>query len=419
MKRNYKLIFFLQVGFIMSLSAMAQTSTNMKPPPGIIVVESKDPQNLYVASPALVILPDGSYIASHDWSGAAMKGITRTSLHRSGDKGKTWSKVADVDNLRWASLFYFRDKLYLIGVSKSFGDIHIMRSADGGYTWTTPGPQSGVLFKGGNYHTAPVPVVIHSGRVWRAFEEIPADKDRANIGAFMISAPEDADLLEPANWTRTNAIVFSRNWINAKQPVTSEGNAVVTPSGKIIDLLRLETHPAENDSFELQGYAKGIPRFEVASVMEVSEDGKKLSFTPETGFIHFPGAESKFTIRYDSITHRYWTIANKITNIHEARDFDVSPHRERNVMSLFSSADLKVWTEHTRMLRWNEGMIMEKMSPVGFQYVDWQFEGKDIVFVCRTGWYGKRSHDANYITFHRITNFREKKMNDSAPDLAK
>lgn len=48
----------------------------------------------------------------------------------------------------------------------------------------------------------------------------------------------------------------------------------------------------------------------------------------------------------------------------------------------------------------------------GYQYVDWQFDGNDIIAVSRTshddGVGGAANHhDANYLTFHRIPNFRE------------
>ena len=58
-----------------------------------------------------------------------------------------------------------------------------------------------------------------------------------------------------------------------------------------------------------------------------------------------------------------------------------------------------------------EGVAWDQPELYGFQYVDWQFDGKDIVFVSRTAWRDKtgnppRQHDANYMTFHRIRNFR-------------
>ncbi len=47
----------------------------------------------------------------------------------------------------------------------------------------------------------------------------------------------------------------------------------------------------------------------------------------------------------------------------------------------------------------------------GFQYVDWKFEGEDLIAVSRTafddGLGGAANyHDANFITFHRVCNFR-------------
>jgi hypothetical protein len=47
-----------------------------------------------------------------------------------------------------------------------------------------------------------------------------------------------------------------------------------------------------------------------------------------------------------------------------------------------------------------------------FQYVDWLFEGDDIIAVSRTAYDdgqggAHRAHDANYLTFHRIANFRQ------------
>ena len=58
-------------------------------------------------------------------------------------------------------------------------------------------------------------------------------------------------------------------------------------------------------------------------------------------------------------------------------------------------------------------MILEHPDPEkhGFQYLDWLIEGNDIVFVCRTAFDDESGgahnyHDANFLTFHRIPNFR-------------
>lgn len=49
----------------------------------------------------------------------------------------------------------------------------------------------------------------------------------------------------------------------------------------------------------------------------------------------------------------------------------------------------------------------ESLRDTGFQYVDWQFDGDDIIYTVRTAYDGAHSfHDANRITFGRLPGFR-------------
>ena len=48
--------------------------------------------------------------------------------------------------------------------------------------------------------------------------------------------------------------------------------------------------------------------------MKVHDDGKTITFDPETGFIDFPGGMTKFTIRFDSKTGLYLTLSNNNPN---------------------------------------------------------------------------------------------------------
>jgi hypothetical protein len=171
----------------------------------------------------------------------------------------------------------------------------------------------------------------------------------------------------------------------------------------MVDILRVETHPAAGAGLELPGTARDIPRFEVAARLEISADGREARFDPARGFVHFIGGESKFTIRYDPVSRRYWSLVNKITNRGSGEDWEHSPHHQRNVIVLTSSADLRDWQEHYRLLRYAEGSVVVKAgSRVGFQYLDWQFDGEDLVAAARTSWEGINYHDANHITFHRL-----------------
>jgi hypothetical protein len=260
--------------------------------------------------------------------------------------------------------------------------------------------------------------VVHGGRIWRAFEQFAPSAPVRAFRAFVMSAPESADLLDAASWTRSNAIAHEREWLNTRNGEWLEGNIVVTPDGSLVDILRVESHPAIGAPFALPGANARIPRFEVAAMMRIAPDGRTVAFDPARDYIHFIGSEAKFTIRYDASSRRYWSIGSKITNPHSGYAWLYTPHHQRNVLALTSSTDLRAWEERYRILRFREGQVVTKAeSRVGFQYVDWVFDGDDVVAVCRLAWNGLNYHDANFITFHRVPNFRRLAPADSPPPL--
>jgi len=151
---------------------------------------------------------------------------------------------------------------------------------------------------------------------------------------------------------------------------------------------------------------KGHP--ERAARLTVSPDGRTLSIDPARDFIELPGGAKKFTVRHDPASEFYWTLSNAVPE----RDQDrTPPDRVRNTLALARSKDLASWTVRSVLLRHPD------RSKHGFQYADWQFDGDDIIAVCRTayddGLGGARSaHDANLLTFHRFERFRQ--MRDPA-----
>jgi hypothetical protein len=138
-----------------------------------------------------------------------------------------------------------------------------------------------------------------------------------------------------------------------------------------------------------------------AATVKVSEDGKRISFDFETGFIQFPGGMTKFTIRRDSTTKLYLTLSNNNT--------DPNWSSQRNILSLHISEDLIHWHHKKRLLEDDLALSHEEsIRKTGFQYVDWQFDGEDIIYIVRTAYDGAHNfHDANRITFHQLENFRK------------
>lgn len=355
-------------------------------PPGVVIDRSPDFARVYIGCPSIAVLPDGSYVASHSWFGPGTPN-SQTAVFASADRGKTWKHAADIDGQWWSTLCVHNDALYIMGVGKRYGYAVIRRSTDGGRTWTSPTEaKTGLLLADAQYHCAPVPVVVHRGRIWRAYEDTKAGGGwPRHFRALVVSAPADADLLDAANWTATNRLHLNPEWITGDRPGWLEGNVVVTPEGGLVNVLRV------NDD-----------RGDTAAIVRISPDGRTLTFDPQKDFIDFPGGRSKFTIRYDPVTKRYWSLANK----------QRTPTAYRNVLVLTASADLRRWEVKSIILRHIE------RDHHAWQYVDWLFDGDDIIAVSRTAWDGSHNaHDANYLTFHRIADFRDLTMADSPPWL--
>ena len=364
--------------------------------PGVVIDHSPAASGIYIGSPSIAILPNGDYVASHDQFGPKSTEHRRalTRVFRSSDKGQTWTHGSDIDGQFWSTLFVHRDGLYIFGTLAHYNDTVIRRSTDGGRTWTEPKDAATGRLLPGRFHCAPVPVVVHEGRLWRAMEDTTNPRLWGlPFRAMMLSASVDADLLRAESWTCTNKLASDATWLGGKFNGWLEGNAVVTPEGRIVDVLRVDS-----------------PEGGKAAVVEVSRDGGSVSFDPASGWIGFPGGAKKFTIRYDAESKRYWSLTNYVLPEHRG-------HRAagvRNALALTSSGDLRKWKVNCILL------YHPDVSRHAFQYPDWQFDGDDIIAAVRTAYDdglggARNAHDANYLTFHRFRNFRRLTPNDSVP----
>ena len=365
----------------------------------MVIAHSPASSRRYIGSPSIAVLPGGDYVASHDFFGPASGEFQRADCHvyRSSDRGRSWRRVSEVHGSFWSTLWVHRRHLYLLGLDRHHGGVVIRRSEDGGRTWTEPSEGGrGVIRADAEYHGAAVPVLEHGGRLWRAFEwRNPPKSWGVNYRAGVLSAPVDADLLDPASWTASEFLPSDRSWNGGDMGGWLEGNLVVAPNGTLVNLLRVDT----------QGYP------EKAAWVEVDPDGKKLRFDPATGFIDFPGGAKKFTVRFDPETRLYWSVATVVPAgwVTAGR-----PAKVRNTLALTSSPDLRHWTVRSHLLHHHEH------ANTGFQYVDWMFEGADLIAVYRMAYDdgvggARNEHDSNFMTFHRIKRFRSRTLADSVP----
>lgn len=359
-------------------------------PPGVVVNHIKKETRIYLGSPGICILPNGDYLISHDESGPGTVGYPNvTRVFKSSDKGQTWTRISSLtDGQTWSNIFEHQGALYIMGTKGPLINVQIRKSIDNGVTWTAADDVNSGLLLTWRGHTSSVPMVIYNGRIWRGMEIKNSNLDGwpKQYNAMMMSAPVGADLMKSSSWTRSNQLEYNNTYLNGDFGGWLEGNAVLDKNGGVKLVMRVEV-PGSTD--------------EVAAIINVSNDGKTISFDPNTGFAKMPGGAKKFTIRYDEASGKYLTLSNYV----DPSLRYMTPGFVRNNLALCSSFDLINWEVDKIILHHDD------VKYHGFQYVDWLIEGNDIIFASRTAYdddFGGADtyHNSNYITFHRIENYK-------------
>jgi hypothetical protein len=360
--------------------------------PGVVIAHSPASSGIYLGSAGIARLADGTYLAKHDEFGPKSteyeSAVTR--VYRSQDSGQSWREIAKIDGLFWSNIFEHRGAVYMIGTHHHHGALVVYRSTDSGSSWSTPTDGKNGLIRAGKFHTAPVPVVMHNGRLWRAIEDGNGPDGWGQMyRPRVMSIAVDGDLLDADQWLLTNPIERDGTWLGGTFWAVLEGNVVVDREGIVRNILRSD-------------------HSELLAVTTVSADGKSQSIDPAFDRIQLPGANKKVFIRWDEPSQQYWALANPA--IPPVQDKKASSH-VRNTLALFSSPDLRDWTMRCVLLHHPD---REKHA---FQYPDWLVEGGDLLLASRTAFDdglggAVRGHDANYLTFHRFPNFRTLTMAD-------
>jgi hypothetical protein len=353
--------------------------------PGTIIAHSPASSGIYIGSAGIVRLSGGEYLAKHDEFGPGstehVSAITR--VYHSVDHGSSWKQIAKIDGLFWSSIFEHRGRVYMIGTHHHHGALVVYMSHDQGNTWTSPNNGKTGLIREGNWHTAPVPVIVHDGRLWRAVEDGDGpggwgEKYRPRV----MSIGVDGDLLNADQWTITNPIARDNGWLGGTFWCVLEGNVVVDRHGVVRNILRSD-------------------RDDLAAVASVSADGKGLSIDPKFERSPLPGSSKKVLIRWDEASKVYWALSNPAPPEVKGRETS----KVRNTLAVFTSPDLRDWTKRAVLLHHPDAVYH------AFQYPDWIVEGDDLLVASRTAYDdglggAARAHDANYLTFHRVREFR-------------
>ena len=303
-------------------------------------------------------------------------------------------QVSTVSPAFWATVFWHMGALHLLGTTGQYSDLVVYRSEDRGVTWSRPEDAStGLITQGEAWHRAATPVVRANGRVWTAVETWGGSWPQS-FRSVVLSAPENSDLLDGRSWQMSEPVGYMRTW---RQPWFwngfLEGNFVVAPEGRLMVLLREHTYKGGS-----------------ASVVELSPDG---STGVAKGSIAFPGGAKKFTVKFDPVSKRYWTLTSYLqSQPHVARGtlhlpFSSTWYQAKDVRQyqlLMSSEDLLSWTPHKA--------VVETSRAESASYSDFVFSGDDLLVVMRCAIVdaeGRRppnTNASNSIGFKRIRGFR-------------
>ncbi len=337
----------------------------------------------YLCSPSIVRHPDGHLLASMDvYAGNAPQNLSF--IFRSDDDGKSWHYVADLFPCFWGRLFVENNDVYMLACSTEYGDLLIGKSTDGGMTFDEPR----VLMRGGNgksgeagVHKNPQPVIHFKNRIWNSLEW--GSWKRGYHAPMVMSADENADLLDPNSWSFSYPVKYDPTWKGLPEG-TSTGNiegALVVKEDVLYNIMRYDM-------------MKMAPNFGYVIRYKVNTEDPEAPMSYDKA-IPFPANHAKFEIQFCEKTGKYYSIVSRLTS----HDFP----KARNLLSLMVSDDLEKWDVLCDLID------KSHLDPeyTGFQYVDFIIEGCEIFFACRTAMNRPHVphayHDSNYITFHRIT----------------
>ena len=333
----------------------------------------------YLCSPSLVRHPCGCLLASMDVF-AADYPQNLTLIFRSDDDGATWHYVSELFPCFWGKMFIYGGDLYMLSCSTEYGDLLIGRSTDCGRTFCEPT----ILLRGSNgkkgecgIHKNPEPVVEFGGRIWNTLEW--GSWGRGYHAPMVMSAPVGSDILSADSWSFSEPVKYDPTWDGVPSgPSTGniEGSLVIR-DGNLYNIMRYDM-------------SKLSRRSGLAVVYRVDTDDPESPLTFER-CMEFPANNSKFMIKYDERTGKYYSLATRFISQKTAYD--------RTLLSLMSSDDLMAWNVVCDVV----DRRCDDPRKVGLQYTDFIIEGDTIIFLCRTAMNGAASfHDANYSVFDNL-----------------
>lgn len=416
----------------------------------VTLYESPDPANLYCYSPGLARMPNGRIIATIDLGGPKVADIEgpkwlrgesgyawQGRIYTSDDRGKSWTFRGYFPFMH-ARPFVAGNSIYILGQA---GDLNIIRSDDGGETWSEPVK----LTQNQLWHQAPCNVHYANGCVYLVMERRVTQDIKAwyvgEIAPVLMRGNLDADLTRPENWTFASELSFRDVLPGVENdpqidffgvpfyhaPFPSGANAA--PGRGCAPIGWLETnvvqfvdenhiwHDPTGRTFHLwaRAHTGGTGYAAIAKVVEQGEKpgtGEMITMLEKAPsgktmlYVPCPGGQMKFHVLYDEVTKLYWLLSTQATDsmIRPDRmpaDRYNLPNNERRRLQLHFSRNMIDWCF--------AGLVaVGPAENASRHYASLLTDNADLVVLSRSGdERASNAHNGNLITFHRIENFRD------------
>lgn len=416
----------------------------------VTLFQSPDPANLYGYSPGIARIAGGRLVATIDVSGPGWEEYLEEPLWHRGELGWSWQGrvfLSDDGGATWRQTHAYPfmharpvvagTSIYVIGQA---GDLVIIRSDDGGESWTEPSP----LTTGQFWHQAPCNVHQAQGCVYLVMER----RTRFDIETWYVGelAPVlmrgriGEDLTMRENWTFASELSFQDvipkvetlpdlqwhgipfwkcpypmghetaphracapiGWLETNVvQFTDPDHLWADPSGKTFHLwMRAHTGGSGYACIAKvteQGEAPGTG--DMITGLQEAPSGKTMLYVP------CPGGQMKFHVLWDPQTRLFWLLSTQATDSMTRPDrlpegrYNL-PNNERRRLQLHFSKNMIDWCF--------AGLVCEGPSDNGARhYASMVIHREDLLVLSRSGdERAANAHNGNLITLHTIEKFR-------------
>ncbi len=413
----------------------------------VTVFASPDPQAVHAYSPGICRLPSGRLVATCDLCGPDMSiidgptGISPENgrpcqgrVYLSDDHGRSWRHAHSFPFMH-ARPFAAGGSLYVLGHA---ADLRIIRSDDGGESWSEPA----ALSEGQFWHQAPCNVVEANGCVYLVMERRLSRNIQSwyvgEMAPVLMRGRIGDDLTRREHWTFASELSFADvidnradcpqlDWTGipyfaCPYPYGSEPGPGrwCAPIGWLeSNVVRFSDpghvwHDPEGRTFHLwmRAHTGGSGLACIAKVVEEAPGRGAMTTTIErvpSGkhvlYLPCPGGQMKFHVVQDAQTSLYWLLSTQATDsmAHPERmaagRYNL-PNNERRRLQLHFSRNMVDWCF--------AGMVaIGESDRSSRHYASMTIDGEDLVVLSRSGdLQAKSAHDGNLITSHVVRGFR-------------